>query len=408
MDRGKTTLTALILALSFHANAQSWWAQNSGTTTNLMDINFFDNNTGFTFGDTLSTTVKTTNQGAVWSGLNPSFKNGDIRSSAFLDANTIVAIGIHDVAGGNGIVMKSVNSGNTWTADSTLPEKLFDVAFADALNGWISGENGYIARTTNGGANWLQLTTGTGEDIFSVYFVDANEGWAVGTVTTDAVILHTTNAGTNWTEQTSGITEPLFSVFFTDTVNGWAVGDNGTIIATTDGGTNWVSQTSNTLNALFDVYFLDANKGWAVGGAGTVLKTTDGGANWLLETSGTTADIQSIHMRHDSLGWFCGDGGVIRVYAMNPPSGINDFAYNNIRLEVFPNPSDNWVRIGFDNKGKAWDIKLFDLTGKLLLKKNAIRENHFTIKHGDLLPGFYMVEVSNENGAIASTKIVVE
>lgn len=313
----------LLFFLCTTINAQTWWPQTSTTTVKLYNINFFDNNLGYAFGDTLSTMVKTTNSGAIWTGLSPAFTNADLRSSSFLNSNTVVAVGIHDVVGGKGVVMKTSNGGVSWSADTSIAEQLFDVSFANSTDGWISGENGYIARTTNGGTNWLQLTTGTGEDIFSVYF-------------------------------------------------------------------------------------LDTNKGWAVGGAGTVLKTTNGGVNWTLETSGTTTDINSITMRNDSLGWFCGDGGEIRVYAMNPPLAINEIDKWNIDIEVYPNPSNEWLRIDLKNYNKDWSFALYDITGRLVLDKNQINENSIVIKKNRITSGQYLLKVVNTQGQIHTEKIIFE
>ena len=72
----------------------------------------------------------------------------------------------------------------------------------------------------------------------------------------------------------------LNSVYFSDAQRGWAVGGNGTIVVTTDGGATWSAQTSGTSDGLNSVYFSDAQRGWAVGSTGTIVATTDGGATW--------------------------------------------------------------------------------------------------------------------------------
>ncbi|MBL0098472.1 MAG: hypothetical protein IPP46_19840 [Bacteroidetes bacterium] len=64
----------------------------------------------------------------------------------------------------------------------------------------------------------------------------------------------------------------LFSVYFIDAQNGIIVGDNGTILQTTNGGGNWIPQTSGTGNLLLYVHFI-GNTGFAVGEGGTILKT---------------------------------------------------------------------------------------------------------------------------------------
>lgn len=400
---------AIFAMTAFTANAQSWWLQTSNTTKNLQNINFYDNYFGFSFGDTLSTMVKTSNQGALWSPLSPTFTQGNIFSSAFLNSSSAVAVGVHDILGGKGLVMKTTNSGSTWTTNTTIPENLFDVSFADATNGWISGENGYIARTTDGGTNWLQLTTGTGEDIFSVYFVNANEGWAVGTVDTSATILHSTNAGTNWTKQSSGLNSQLYSVFFINNLTGWAVGTGGKIIATTNGGTTWAQQTSGVLNALFDVSFISPLKGWIAGANGTILKTIDGGTTWTPETSGTTTDLKSIIMKNDTLGWVCGGGGTIRVYGNALPNSVNEVSQQNIHISIYPNPMTDIATVSFQNfSGESYDFTLVDVTGKKVTEQKNISDKTFLLNRNNLEPGIYFYQVSTGKGNNLNGKIIIQ
>ena len=61
-----------------------------------------------------------------------------------------------------------------------------------------------------------------------------------------------TNGGLNWENQISGTTNNLFSIYFTDSNNGWAVGgdwlaEKRIIINTTDGGLNWITQLSRAV-----------------------------------------------------------------------------------------------------------------------------------------------------------------
>ena len=62
----------------------------------------------------------------------------------------------------------------------------------------------------------------------------------------------------------------LFAVFFTDANTGTAVGDYGTILRTTNGGVNWVSQSSGTTEYLNAVSLTDDNTGTAVGDFGKI------------------------------------------------------------------------------------------------------------------------------------------
>jgi hypothetical protein len=69
-----------------------------------------------------------------------------------------------------------------------------------------------------------------------VYFVDDMTGWIAGGDVVNGIVVHTTDGGANWTLQNTGTTNGLYSLYFTDADTGWAVGLNGTIIHTTNGG----------------------------------------------------------------------------------------------------------------------------------------------------------------------------
>ena len=56
----------------------------------------------------------------------------------------------------------------------------------------------------------------------------------------------------------------LYSVDFVDSNNGWAVGAAGTIVKSTDGGINWIAQSSGTLMNLKGISFTDRDNGTVV------------------------------------------------------------------------------------------------------------------------------------------------
>ena len=65
----------------------------------------------------------------------------------------------------------------------------------------------------------------------SVFFLpDGQSGWAVGSRT----IAHTANGGATWGSQTSSTSNYLESVFFIDANHGWAVGNYGIVLKYTN------------------------------------------------------------------------------------------------------------------------------------------------------------------------------
>jgi photosystem II stability/assembly factor-like uncharacterized protein len=179
-----------------------------------------------------------------------------------------------------------------WQWQNPLPQGyvLNDVYFIDNQNGWAVGYNGTILYTTDGGQSWLSQTSGTTNHLKRIQFVDSQDGWAVGD---NGTILQTSNGGItwlaesyettrsffSWVEKRKEITENLNSVHFIDSQNGWVVGINGTILRTRNSGRKWSRQNSKTNYKLNDVYFFNEHIGWVVG-ENTFLCTRNGGRCW--------------------------------------------------------------------------------------------------------------------------------
>ena len=83
---------------------------------------------------------------------------------------------------GASAILATTNGGATWKAQNpgTTVYPLSAVAFANARDGWVVGNNGTILATTNGGATWKAQQSDTIEALYAVTFANASHGWAVG------------------------------------------------------------------------------------------------------------------------------------------------------------------------------------------------------------------------------------
>jgi photosystem II stability/assembly factor-like uncharacterized protein len=165
--------------------------------------------------------------------------------------------------------------------------------------------NGAILSTTDGGATWNSNASGSTLWLYSVFFSNSTNGFAVGAY---GLIVASTNGGVNWTTQTSNTTYTLNGVYFTDAMHGCAIGDFGTILKTVDGGINWTTVHTNDAYAFQAVQFIDASIGYAAGDFGTILKTTDGGDNWT-QQNGATDYIHAMFFKDADHGYCVGDNG---------------------------------------------------------------------------------------------------
>lgn len=103
-----------------------------------------------------------------------------------------------------------------------------------------------------------------------------------------------------WSRQTAGTMTWLRSVFFINAERGWAAGGKGTLLSTEDGGKTWKITYTSVDDVVRDVFFVDEQNGWLVVEANQyrlktnedprayLMKTADGGKNWKrVELKGT-------------------------------------------------------------------------------------------------------------------------
>jgi photosystem II stability/assembly factor-like uncharacterized protein len=177
-----------------------------------------------------------------------------------------------------------------------------------------------FASVSKGG--WVQQTSGTTTGLLSIHMLDQNTGYISGA---NGILRKTTNGGTNWTALTSGVSDSLHCIFFSNVNTGYVVGSNGVIRKTTNGGLSWVAQASGTTNTLKSMKFVGSDIGFVVGYSGRVLKTTNGGTNWFNLVTGGTGNLWGVDFINQMTGSVSSMNGVV-YRTVN--GGLNWQAYN--------------------------------------------------------------------------------
>ncbi len=147
-----------------------------------------------------------------------------------------------------------------------------------------------------------------------------------------------------WSTQVSGTTNTLRSIFFLDANNGWACGDEGTIITTTNGGNSWSPQSSPYTTQYNAIRFANTNTGWVIGAGNVLLKTTNGGAIWTQQQN-QGSSMWGLDMQSTTTGWITGGFNATQgfptllkttngsTWSFQTNSGVNSFmAFNDIRF----------------------------------------------------------------------------
>jgi photosystem II stability/assembly factor-like uncharacterized protein len=136
-------------------------------------------------------------------------------------------------------------------------------------------------------AQWIPQNSGTSNCLNSIFFTDANTGYAVGNAGT---ILKTSDGGLNWTTQSSGTNAYLSEIYFPTSSKGFAVGygiyaGHGILLVTSNGGETWEKLQDEIIDngEWFSIDFINSFEGYIAGtynGEGCILKTCDTGNNW--------------------------------------------------------------------------------------------------------------------------------
>ena len=178
---------------------------------------------------------RTTDGGDSWTRSYP-VSHGHLTALDFpVDATTGYVVGTY------GTVSKTTDAGQTWTDVQITPfvDDLYAVQFpVDADTGYVpSAEHATIFKTTDGGQSWVMQNgySPTNGGFYTVAFPeDCQNGMVVGE---EGWIDRTSDGGAHWVGSPIGCEQPLYALRFPhDSISGWAVGRAGVIISTIDGG----------------------------------------------------------------------------------------------------------------------------------------------------------------------------
>lgn len=297
----------MLLILPLIAQAQNdWSSQTSNTSNNLNSIFFVDGTTGWAVGEN-GTILRTADAGITWNAL-------EILQFSGIQEVEFTSTSRGWIVNDQGEIYLSNNGGSAWER-LLSGSPLFGLSVPgtefQGEEGYAVGDLGRISSTVDG-ENWEDFQNiPTSNKLLDVFFPNAHQGWAVGT---GGTIVFTNDRSDSWSPQSApaGVGN-LNSVHFITREHGIAVGDGGKIIKTTNRGSSWTEIPSSTTENLNGVFFTSETNVRIVGNNGTSLVSTDGGESWVSETipgAGST-NFSSLYFVRNDLGWVAGDNGKI-------------------------------------------------------------------------------------------------
>ncbi len=178
------------------------------------------------------------------------------------------------VVGGFSTILSSEDGGASWGEDSFGDDvQLTSVQFLDDSVGYIAGEFGMVLKTIDGGQTWEPVEVLPG-DFYpqAAHFMDTERGWVVGL---NGAILHTPDGGDSWESQDSGVNVPLYGVTGVGETL-YAVGENGVVLRYSDGDWQALPHGKSILSYLRSVS-AGADTLVVAGGNGALLTLSMGG-----------------------------------------------------------------------------------------------------------------------------------
>jgi len=366
----KFIILLLIMGCINSINAQ-WQIQNSGTNSNLTSVCFVGDETGWAVGSE-GIILHTNDGGDNWI-LQTSGTDFDLEGVCFKDSlnGWIVGGSGRYSYPQNGIILHTNDGGCNWEIKfNDTAFHLNDVAFTDSLNIWAVGERtakflmqGTIVHSDDGGITWYRQEPFWITPLECIQFVNSDTGWIAGggyagsSGYPTSQIFRTTDAGIIWEEQVSvtGLYTPFNSIYFIDPDHGWAVGSHSyrfflipNLLQTEDGGIKWDSSYCTVPSVLKyyleDVFFINQDTGWVVGErfyeTGIIMYTEDGGASWNEQDTPTNWKLNSVSFVAGTKGWIVGDSGTI-LHTDNAGVSIGDLSnneWNRLQVRIIPNP----------------------------------------------------------------------
>lgn len=416
-----TNLVILSLLFVNSAFSQGWYIQTTfNPAQSLQAIRFYNANTGYTTAPIYNSSTynihKTTNAGQTWTDQSSGYTSMRFMAIWIVHPDTVY------ISGNNGLIIKTVNGGANWvTLNTGVTDQLWGLQFVNSFTGYSAGSTGRIIKTTDAGATWFTQASGVQNAFSCVHFRNENTGYISGSV----IVLKTTNAGNTWVNLNAPGTsfENFREITFTDDNTGYYVSDLGKIQKTTNAGASWTLLSTGTSEALFGISFTDANTAYVCGFNGTIITTTNAGTNWSPQTSPLTEIFPDIWFTSALTGYVCTwSGKVLKTtnggYTFIQPIGTEipkDFKlYQN-----YPNPFNPSTTIRFDlpqfplNKGGERGLytmlTIYDLLGKQIavLVNEALQPGDYEIEFGgtNLPSGTYIYTLSA--GSYKETKRTV-
>jgi len=392
----KQILTLTLIILSIHSFAQ-WTQIPSGTIADLKDVHFPSNSVGYAVGN-YGIVLKSIDAGNTWLTVHTDSALS-FQSVFFTSEDTGYA------AGGN--LYKTTNGGANWTEILTDSlNQIIEVFFVNNTFGFASGTKLY--KSINAGISWTSINL---NNIFSsIYFPSDSVGYFIGGPDFGNPLYKTIDGGQNYIPITNGFQSIKESTYFINDSVGYMCGwYSGVLVKTTNGGINW--QQVDTINSsqCWDVYFVDENIGYYIdneGGTYIIRNTIDGGVSWTTQLIGTGIWLNAFHYINSNTAVAVGDSGTIYKTINGGGIGIQEMQFIQ-SINIYPNPFSSSTTLERDIIFKDAILTVYNSLGQQVKLIKNISGKTIILHRDNLQSGLYFIRLTEDNKIIATDKLVI-
>lgn len=401
-------------------------------TTGLNDIQFVNENTGFTVGGFASDTIllKTTNGGLNWERiyLNHMANN---QFASFFYRIFFINENIGFLCGGGNYIFKTIDGGLNWTGYLApffnVSQIYNDLWFVNENTGFAAGRYGTLAKTTDGGITWDSVY-GAISDLNVIRFINESTGFMGDGY---SYFYKTQNGGDNWKivevvdNQGAGYFFPGMS--FINENTGFLCGHNAptgrsAVFKTINGGNNWTTLFLQFNHSkYYDIRFVNENTGFLITGNANY-KTIDGGISWsMMNMNNSNPQIyyRSFFL-NENTGYICGTRGNVfktETGGTNIQS-LSEIIPDDFKIKkAYPNPFNSEIKLEISVSqnilinGQEFSYEIFDIRGVLMKKKQLIISQPgiygLKLNFSENNSGVYFVRITKEDYTTKAFKVVL-
>lgn len=311
---------------------------------------------------------------------------GNTTASNFSDVYAITQH-IVIVTGTNGTILKTTDGGTTWQQkNSGTTQNLGKIQFPTSDIGYVIEASGKLLKTNDGGETWSSIILDNISSIYSLSCVNENLIFlSCKDANSNSILLKSENGGSSWEKVIGNDSQVKFyDIQFLNGETGYASSSDvyhsseNNILKTLDGGKNWI-QIDNSRGPF---NFINGSEGFSYQFG--LLKTADGGSNFVRLGQSSLYLLSKIFPINENTVWGifedltlcgCGTRGLVRI-TNSTENGYKEYIQikNTYISSIYFSNEKLGYAVGMENsKAKIWKNTQADLT--LDAKEDALKNS---------------------------------